>query len=51
MQWALSNGKAQKKTKNKHTNNKKNKPDQATMRPDCISVRSDFGTRFGLTDR
>ena len=28
-----------------------NKPDQATMRPDCISVRSDFGTRFGLTDR
>ena len=31
--------------------NLRNKPDQATMRPDCISVRSDFGTRFGLTDR
>ena len=28
-----------------------NKPDQATMRPDCVSACIDFGARLGRTDR
>ena len=29
----------------------KNKPDQATMRPDCVYACIDFGARLGRTDR
>ena len=28
-----------------------NKPDQATMRPDCVSACIDFGARLGRTNR
>ena len=27
-----------------------NKPDQATMRPDCVSTCIDFGARLGQTE-
>ena len=30
---------------------RRNKPDQATMRPDCVSACIDFGARLGRTDR
>ena len=28
-----------------------NKPDQATVRPDCVSAYIEFGARLGRTDR
>ena len=52
--WSKNSNEKSDKFQDRETNRPKdlwNKPDQTTMRPDCVSACIDFGARLGQTDR